>query len=126
MTEFQFAVSLPLPRSAMSDTAATRKQLKIKASVVKRYQKDLAFYCAEVVENERKLKSITADGGKSWDVKNAANLVRESENMVRDTTTRLERAAGELEDLLNSAKRNAELEQDPELREAEAVLVAAK
>ena len=29
-----------------------------------------------------------------------ANLVRESENMVRDTATRLERAAGELEDLL--------------------------
>ena len=29
-----------------------------------------------------------------------ASLVRESENMVRDTTTRLERAAGELEDLI--------------------------
>jgi hypothetical protein len=29
-----------------------------------------------------------------------ANLVRESENMVRDTTTRLERAAGELGDLI--------------------------
>lgn len=28
------------------------------------------------------------------------SLVRESENMVRDTTTRLERAAGELEDLI--------------------------
>jgi len=68
--------------------------------------------------------------------------------MVRDTATRLERAAGELEDLLvraphlfyffvcvdqrdcwgdnqTSAKRNAELEKDPELREAEAVLAAA-
>ena len=29
-----------------------------------------------------------------------ASLVRESENMVRDTTTRLERAAGELGDLI--------------------------
>lgn len=29
-----------------------------------------------------------------------ASLVRESENMVHDTTTRLERAAGELEDLI--------------------------
>jgi hypothetical protein len=28
------------------------------------------------------------------------NLVRESENMVRDTTTGLERATGELEDLV--------------------------
>jgi hypothetical protein len=65
-------------------------------------------------------------GGESWDVKNAvrenssiprtpaqihvfclpssfiwqASLVRESESMVRDTTTRLERASGELGDLI--------------------------
>jgi hypothetical protein len=44
--------------------------------------------------------------------------------MVRDTATRLERAAGELGDLIQSAKRNTELEQDPELRDAEAILVA--
>ena len=71
--------------------------------------------------------------------------MRESENMVQDTTTRLEKAAGELDDLLvraalpytlymvrlrryreyqKSAKRNAELEQDPELRNAEDVLAA--
>ena len=71
--------------------------------------------------------------------------MRESENMVRDTKTRLERAAGELDDLLvrvtpsttlsmipligyrgyqKSAKRNAELERDPELRDAEVVLAA--
>ncbi|KAH9960240.1 tubulin binding cofactor A [Lactifluus volemus] len=109
----------------MSDTAATRKQLKIKAGVVKRYQKELALYRAEVLENGKKLESLTATKGESWDVKNASNLVRESENMVRDTTTRLERATGELEDLLTSAKRHAELEEDPELREAEIVLSAA-
>ncbi|KAH9976046.1 tubulin binding cofactor A [Russula compacta] len=109
-----------------SDTPATRKQLKIKTGVVKRYQKELSFYRTEVVEHKKKLESVTASGGESWDVKNAASLVRESENMVRDTATRLERAAGELEDLLKSAKRNAELEQDPEFREAEAVLAASQ
>ncbi|KAH9983223.1 tubulin binding cofactor A [Russula vinacea] len=114
----------------MSDSAATRRQLKIKAGVVKRYQKELALYRTEVVDNERKLRSFTDtaagtdEGGESWDVRNAASLVRESENMVRDTATRLERAAGELEDLLKSAKRNAELEQDPDLRDAETVLAA--
>ena len=72
--------------------------------------------------------------------------MRESENMVQDTTTRLEKATGELDDLLvrsalfstlcmvlltryrghqKSAKRNAELEQDQELLDAEAVLAAA-
>jgi len=110
----------------MSDTASTRKQLKIKAGVVKRYQKELALYRAEVVQNETKLGSITAsgEGAESWAAKNMANLVRESDKMVGDTATRLEMATGELEDLLTSAKRNAELEQDPEVREAEAVLAA--
>ncbi|KAI9462036.1 tubulin binding cofactor A [Russula earlei] len=113
----------------MSNTAAIQKQLKIKAGIVKRYQKELALYRAEVVENKSKLGSITASSGGesgSWDVKNAANLVRESEKMVLDTTTRLERAAGELEDLLNSVKRNADLAQNLELLEAEAILAAAK
>ncbi|KAI0256403.1 tubulin binding cofactor A [Lactifluus subvellereus] len=107
--------------------ATTPKQLKIKVGVVRRYQKELALYRAEVVENQRKLESVTAQAteGEPWDVKNASNLVRESENMVRDTTTRLERATGELEDLLTSAKRNVELDQDQDLREAEAVLAAA-
>ncbi|KAI0246308.1 tubulin binding cofactor A [Lactifluus subvellereus] len=109
----------------MSDMAATHKQLKIKVGVVKRYQKELALYRAEVVENQRKLESVTATEGESWDVRNTTNLVRESENMVRDTTTRLERATGELEDLLTSAKRNVELDQDQDLREAEAVLAVA-
>jgi len=130
----------------MSDSAATRKQLKIKAGVVKRFvalphsqrypgdTDSIPHHRAEVVENQRKLQSFTATastngeggGGESWDVRNAvrensstpriprsvynscfpspflwqASLVRESETMVRDTTTRLERAAGELEDLI--------------------------
>jgi len=124
--------SLSRTKLVMSDSAATRKQLKIKSGVVKRYQKELALYRAEVADGQRKLQTFTTtastngEGGgrESWDVRNAASLVRESENMVRDTTTRLERAAGELEDLIKSAKRNAELEQDPEVRDAEAVLVA--
>ncbi|KAH9052845.1 hypothetical protein EDB87DRAFT_1655134 [Lactarius vividus] len=118
----------------MSSTEATRKQLKIKSGVVKRYHKELALYNTEVVENKKRLESATAadagGGGESWDVRNAVCiplllLVRESENMVRDTATRLERAAGELGDLVKSAKGNAELEKDAELLDAEAVLAAA-
>jgi Tubulin binding cofactor A len=82
----------------MSDTAATRKQLKIKAGVVKRsvltpiilpptcrkkcqhlfvlrYQKELALYRAEVLENGKKLESLTATKGESWDVKNAVCVI---------------------------------------------------
>lgn len=38
-----------------------------------RYQKELALYRAEVVQNETKLKSITAsgEGGESWEARNA-------------------------------------------------------
>ncbi|KAI9438191.1 tubulin binding cofactor A [Lactarius indigo] len=113
----------------MSSSEATRKQLKIKSGVVKRYHKELALYNAEVVENKKKLESATAvdagGGDESWDVRNVKSLIRESENMVRDTATRLERAAGELGDLVKLAKGNAKLEQDAELLDAETVLAAA-
>lgn len=89
----------------MSDSAATRRQLKIKAGVVKRfvvlhavnysvdtdsipfppatprYQKELALYRTEVVDNERKLRSFTDtaagtdEGGESWDVRNAVRVL---------------------------------------------------
>jgi hypothetical protein len=84
----------------MSDSA-TRKQLKIKAGVVKRfvalhvfnysedadlipppprYQKELALYRAEVVEHEGKLRSFTdtaagTNEGESWDVRNAVRVL---------------------------------------------------
>ncbi|KAH8986444.1 tubulin binding cofactor A-domain-containing protein [Lactarius akahatsu] len=115
----------------MSSAEATRKQLKIKSGVVKRYHKELALYNAEVVEHKKKLESVTAadvgsgDSKESWDVRNAKSLIRESENMVRDTATRLEGAAHELGDLVKLAKGNAELDKDTELRNAEEVLAAA-
>ncbi len=85
----------------MSDSPATRKQLKIKAGVVKRfvflhvdscsgdadsiplqrYQKELALYRTEVVEHQRKLQTFTAtastngEGGESWDVRNAVREI---------------------------------------------------
>jgi len=86
-----------------------------------RYHKEIALYNAEVVENKKRLESATAaaagGGEEPWDVKNAVcvattlwlpssltfvqkSLIRESENMVRDTATRLERAVGDLGDLV--------------------------
>ncbi|KAI9457452.1 tubulin binding cofactor A-domain-containing protein [Lactarius psammicola] len=112
----------------MNNTEATRKQLKIKSGVVKRYHKEIALYNAEVMENKKRLESATpaaGSGEESWDVKNAKSLIRESENMVRDTAVRLERAVGELGDLVKSAKGNSELEKDAELLHSEAVLAAA-
>ena len=122
-------------RGAPTFSALSRRyRFDSSSPITRRYQKELALYRAEVVENQRKLQSFTATastngeggGGESWDVRNAvrensstpripcsvynscfpspflwqASLVRESETMVRDTTTRLERAAGELEDLI--------------------------
>lgn len=99
----------------------------ISTSASPRYQKELTLYRDEVVQNESALESITSSGqgAGSWEARNMvrrrpppsfphalgpisplsrpniqANLVRESEKMVRDTAMRLERAAGELGDLL--------------------------
>jgi hypothetical protein len=91
----------------MSDSAATRRQLKIKAGVVKRfvaphllsviqeipiqfpiirrYQKELALYRTEVVEHQRKLQSFTATastngegGGLGGESWDVRNAVREN------------------------------------------------
>ncbi|KAN0141612.1 hypothetical protein V8E53_000074 [Lactarius tabidus] len=145
-------VVLAVRNTKMSNTEATRKQLKIKTGVVKRYQKELALYNAEIVGNKKRLASAIATaaaargeaesrdnesavcfatesymaGGEDepWEVKNARNLIRESEKMVRDTAARLERATEELSNFVKSAKGIAELEQGAELLDAEAVLAA--
>ncbi|KAI0295142.1 hypothetical protein B0F90DRAFT_1638326 [Multifurca ochricompacta] len=87
----------------MSDTAATRRQLKIKAGVVKRLIPEGTRALSHRSRGKQnKLESLIASGAdiESWEAKNATSLIRESENMVHDTTTRLERAAGELKDLV--------------------------
>jgi len=55
----------------MSDTAAVRKQLKIKSSATLRLAKEAKLYVTETTALEAKNAKLIADSAEEWDVKNA-------------------------------------------------------
>ncbi|EKM84006.1 hypothetical protein AGABI1DRAFT_88809 [Agaricus bisporus var. burnettii JB137-S8] len=84
----------------MAELATIQKQLKIKAGVVQRYNKEMTLYRKEVVDLGGKLTRLVADGTEEWDVKNMKRMIEESEKMILDTETKLDKAKGELKDLV--------------------------
>ncbi|THH19677.1 hypothetical protein EW146_g1534 [Bondarzewia mesenterica] len=107
------------------DTAATRKQLKIKAGSTKRLLKEHGMYREQVEDNKRKLDKLVADGAEGWDVRSATRLWEESQRMVVDTDNRLGKVVGELREVVVQAKKASALAEDEELLKAEEVLEEA-
>ncbi|KZT08633.1 tubulin binding cofactor A [Laetiporus sulphureus 93-53] len=102
----------------MSDTAAIRRQLKIKSGACKRLYKEHKSYEREAEELKRKLDKFIADGAEDWDIKNTRRMMEESQKMIQDTSNRLGGSMQDLRELIVSA------EQDPALREDEAFMQA--
>ncbi|KZT51121.1 tubulin binding cofactor A [Calocera cornea HHB12733] len=90
----------------MSDSKSLRNQLRIKSGVVTRLAKENDLYIKEAQENQRKLDHLLGEGSPEdeWDVKNAKRLVEESNRMITDVRTRLEKAADDLRDLVASTQ----------------------
>ncbi|KAF9786668.1 tubulin binding cofactor A [Thelephora terrestris] len=104
---------------ADNKTATLRKQLKIKAGVVKRLAKEKKLYAQENQDLTVKLDKLVADNGDEWDTKNGRKLVEESERMIEDTKKRLGAAVHELRDLIVQSKADPALSDAPELLNAE-------
>jgi tubulin-specific chaperone A len=104
------------------DVPAIRRQLKIKAGVVKRLCKEHRLYKAEIGEKQAKLDKLIQDKAEDWDVKNARKILEESNKMVKDSGSRLGKAVQELKDLVATIKDNVELKGDEELKNAEQIL----
>jgi len=98
----------------MSDTAAVKRQLKIKSGVVQRLAKETKLYAKETAQIVTKKVKLVADGADEWDIKNATKMVEESEKMVIDTKTRLDKAVLDLKDFIKSAKEESGLAADSE------------
>ncbi|KAF9469711.1 tubulin binding cofactor A-domain-containing protein [Collybia nuda] len=109
----------------MSDIPAIRRQLKIKAGVVKRLGKECNLYKKEAGDQRRKLDKFIADGAEDWDINNGTRMMEESDKMITDSANRLGKAVGELRDLIVEAKKELGLAGDQELLEAEKVLQEA-
>ncbi|KAH9949340.1 tubulin binding cofactor A-domain-containing protein [Amylocystis lapponica] len=102
----------------MSDTAALRRQLKIKTGVTKRLAKEHKSYQKEEEDQKRKLDKFVADRAEDWDIGNATRMLEESRKMITDTANRLGGAVQELRELMVAA------EQDPALHADEALINA--
>ncbi|KAF8963870.1 tubulin binding cofactor A [Flammula alnicola] len=104
----------------MSDTAAVQRQLRIKSGMVQRLAKETKLYHKETVLLAVKKAKFIEDEAEEWDIKNATKLVEESEKMVIDTKSRLDKAVEDLKALIKSAKEESGLPaEDAELLKAE-------
>ncbi|RDB28774.1 Tubulin-specific chaperone A [Hypsizygus marmoreus] len=106
----------------MSDIPAARRQLKIKAGVVKRLSKEHTLYRKEAEQQQQKLNKFIAAGAEGWDINNGTRMMEEANRMITDSANRLGKAAGELRDLVVAAKKEPKLAEDEELLKAEEVL----
>jgi len=109
----------------MSDTASLKKQLKIKAGVVKRLNKEQNLYRKESEEQRVKLDKFIANKAEDWDINNGRRMLEESEKMIVDATTRLGKAVQDLRQLIITARKNPALTSDEDFLKAEEELEAA-
>jgi len=109
-----------------NDIAAMRRQLKIQSGVVQRLAKENKLYREEALQLEAKKNKFIADGAEHWDISNATKMMEESQKMILDTSTRLEKAVEGLIALITSAKGEKELTNDEELIKAEGILKVAQ
>ncbi|KZT72923.1 tubulin binding cofactor A [Daedalea quercina L-15889] len=99
----------------MSDTAALRRQLKIKSGSAKRLYKEHKSYQKEEEDLTRKLNKLIADNGDEWQIKNTRRMLEESQRMIQDTSNRLGTATQDLREVLVAAEKVSELHSEPEL-----------
>ncbi|TFK56495.1 tubulin binding cofactor A [Heliocybe sulcata] len=109
----------------MSDIPTIKRQLKIKTGATKRLLKEHTLYKKEADEGKKKVDKLIADGAEGWEVRNAQNLLRESEKMVADTSARLGATVLELRDVVIAGKKEEALKEDPALLEGEDALEEA-
>ncbi|KAH9943994.1 tubulin binding cofactor A [Epithele typhae] len=106
----------------MSETAAIKKQLKIKTGSAKRLFKEQGLYQKEQEELQRKLDKRIAEDAEDWDIKSTRRRMEESGRMVVDSSTRLGDVVLDLRELVLAAEQDPELAEDPELIAAKGIL----
>ncbi|KAF9451382.1 tubulin binding cofactor A [Macrolepiota fuliginosa MF-IS2] len=106
----------------MSEIAAIQKQLRIKSGVVRRYEKETLLYRNEVEALGKKLDKFIAEKAEDWDIKNTKRMIEESEKMIIDTKNRMDKATGELKDLVEQVKDRSELAGSEELGNAQQLI----
>lgn len=93
--------TLPLTKQQLQSCGADRKQLQIKSGVVNRLAKEHRLYKQDAVKQREKVDQLRAVSGEGeWEVKNATRIMEEGEKMVEVTRRQLDKARGDLSDLV--------------------------
>ncbi|EPT03491.1 hypothetical protein FOMPIDRAFT_51469 [Fomitopsis schrenkii] len=106
----------------MSDTAALRRQLKIKTGSAKRLFKEHKSYQKEEEDLTRKLDKLIGENGEEWPIKNTRKMLEESQRLIQDTSSRLGTAVQDLREVTVAAEKVPELDASPELVAAQETL----
>ena len=88
------------------------QKLKVQISACKRLQKEVTSYEKEVVTNEARIQKMKDDGRDEYDIRKQEEVLQESYMMVPDSKSRLERALGELSELLEDFREDESIGQD--------------
>ncbi|KAI9224255.1 tubulin binding cofactor A [Blastocladiella britannica] len=109
----------------MSSKAITAEErnLKIKASTVKRLAKDITVYKEEARRQQERIENLETSGADIHDVRKQQEVLQETLVMIPDTKRRLEGAFAELEGLLATA---THLKESDEFSAAAAVVDAVR
>jgi len=112
--------------ASTNDTAAVRKQLKIKTGVVKRLLKEVTLYQKEEEAEVVKVEKLKADGAEPADLRRAEIILKEAQKMTPDAQERLGKSVADLRDLTIQAMSLPGMEGDTELVKAKEAIEEAE
>jgi len=107
----------------MSPSAALKRQLKIKTGALNRLSKEHKSYVQEVTDHKAKLDTFIEGNAEEWDIKNAKNMLVESQKMTANAQTMVSKTYNELKDIVEAADVDESItNDDPDLVAAKRAL----
>jgi hypothetical protein len=83
---------------ASNDSKDLLRKLKIKASTLKRLDKELAAYRKEELEQQSVVDTLKTENGDAHDIKQQTAVLQETQKMILDSLKRLDAAHNDLKE----------------------------
>eukprot|EP00163_Fabomonas_tropica_P006054 TRINITY_DN15678_c0_g1_i1.p1 TRINITY_DN15678_c0_g1~~TRINITY_DN15678_c0_g1_i1.p1 ORF type:complete len:116 (+),score=45.58 TRINITY_DN15678_c0_g1_i1:194-541(+) len=106
----------------MSSVKEVAKKLSIKVKAVQRIQKDLIYYEKEYNQQAAKVQKMKDDGKDEYDIKKQEEVLEETNAMMPEARTRLEKAHADLEQAVEELKDDTDIHETEEWASAQKVI----
>eukprot|EP00163_Fabomonas_tropica_P006055 TRINITY_DN15678_c0_g1_i2.p1 TRINITY_DN15678_c0_g1~~TRINITY_DN15678_c0_g1_i2.p1 ORF type:complete len:114 (+),score=29.71 TRINITY_DN15678_c0_g1_i2:194-535(+) len=110
----------------MSSVKEVAKKLSIKVKAVQRIQKDLIYYEKEYNQQAAKVQKMKDDGKDEYDIKKQEEVLEETNAMMPEARTRLEKAHADLEQAVVGDGERREREREREYNRGSASISRIK